>query len=117
MQDFEPYFCTFDQCKAPFDISNSFDGLLDHLQSHLPVRHHVDDPNGKHREYVEEEFEDHINSHGNVSDEVMATLKEVSRKKGAFLFESCPFCGGYPDDLEKRFPNRDTLDAQKELRK
>lgn len=117
MQDFEPYFCTFEECNAPFDVPNSFDGLLEHLQSHLPMRHHVDKPGGEHKEFLETEFENHINSHGEVSDDVMAAMKDSSRRKGAFLFESCPFCGGYPDDLEKRFSNRDTLDAQRELRK
>ncbi|KAJ4376386.1 hypothetical protein N0V83_001669 [Neocucurbitaria cava] len=117
MQDFEPYFCTVEDCEAPFDIPNSFDDLLDHLQSHVPVRHHIDEPDGEHREYLEKEFEHHIKSHGEVSDETMATMKEASRRKGAFLFDSCPFCGGYPDVLEKRFPDRDALDAQNELRK
>ncbi|KAH7397169.1 hypothetical protein BKA66DRAFT_605750 [Pyrenochaeta sp. MPI-SDFR-AT-0127] len=117
MQDFEPYFCTYEDCKAPFEVSNSFDGLLEHLQTHLPIRHHVDDPDGEHKELIEAEFEHHMNSHGEVSDDIMAAMKESSRRKGAFLFDSCPFCGGYPDDLEKRFSNRDTLDAQRELRR
>ena len=117
MQDFEPYFCTFEDCKAPFDIPNSFDDLLDHLQTHLPVRHHVDEPGGEHKEFVEMEFEHHLKSHGKVSDGIMAAMKEATRRKGAFLFDSCPFCGGYPDVLEKRFPDPDILDAQRELRK
>ncbi|KAF1850331.1 uncharacterized protein K460DRAFT_272656, partial [Cucurbitaria berberidis CBS 394.84] len=117
MQDFEPYFCTFEDCTAPYDIPNSFDELLDHLQSHLPVRHHVDEPDGQHRAYLEVEFEHHIISHGKVSEETMAAMKEASRRKAPFLFDSCPFCGGYPDVIEKRFPDPDTLDAQRELRK
>ncbi|PNP50354.1 hypothetical protein THARTR1_08958 [Trichoderma harzianum] len=44
-------------------------------------------------------------------------MKKASRRKGPFLFESCPFCGGYPDVVEKRFPNVDTPEAQTELRK
>ncbi|CAO2658332.1 Nn.00g060550.m01.CDS01 [Neocucurbitaria sp. VM-36] len=117
MQDFEPYFCTVEGCQSPFDIPNSFDDLLDHLQSHIPVRHHVDEPDGEHREYLEEEFEHHVKNHGEVTEETMTAMKEASRWKSAFLFQSCPFCGGYPDVLEKRFPDLDTLDAQKELRK
>ncbi|KAF2689749.1 hypothetical protein K458DRAFT_330439 [Lentithecium fluviatile CBS 122367] len=117
MQDFEPYFCTFEGCREPFDVPNSFDGLLDHMQSHLPVRHHIDAPDGEHKEYVETEFEAHFRNHGEISDDIMATMKDTSRRKGAFLFEECPFCGGYPDVLEKRFPDPNKIDAQNELRK
>jgi hypothetical protein len=73
-------------------------------------------PNGEHKEFDETDFEEHITKYSGISEEMLATMKEASRRKGAFLFESCPFCGGYPDDLEKRFPNPDTLEAQKELR-
>ena len=117
MLDFEPYFCTFGECQAPFDVPNSFDGLLDHMQGHLPVRHHIDAPDGEHMEFVETEFEDHLKSHGEISADIMATMKETSRRKGAFLFEDCPFCGGYPDVLDTQFPDPHTIDAQKELRK
>ncbi|KAH8698203.1 hypothetical protein GQ44DRAFT_85149 [Phaeosphaeriaceae sp. PMI808] len=116
MRDFEPYFCTFEDCDSPFDVPNSFDGLLDHMQTHVPIRHHVEEPNGEHKEYHEMEFEDHVKSHGEISEDIMTTLKESSRRRGAFLFEECPFCGGYPDILEKRFPNPGTMEAQKELR-
>ncbi|KAN0082027.1 hypothetical protein V8E54_003325 [Elaphomyces granulatus] len=115
MQDFEPYFCTFEDCKAPFDVPNTFDGLLGHLQDHLPVRYHVDMPDGEHKEFDETEFEEHVNRDGEISEEVLATMKEASRRKGTFLFESCPFCGGYPDVLKKPLP--DTPEAQTELRK
>ena len=149
MQDFEPYFCTFETCETPFNIPNSFGGLLEHMQNHLPIRYHIDDPSGEHKEYIEGEFEDHIKSHSIgsgaamvvstedqganypeqrhniklesrsdvVSNQVLATLKDTSRRRGAFMFDSCPFCGGYPNVLEKRFPNPDVLEAQNELRR
>ena len=117
MQDFEPYFCTFEGCKAPFDVPNTFDGLLGHLQDHLPIRYHVDMPDGEHKEFDETEFEEHVKRYGEISEEMLATMKEASRRKGAFLFESCPFCGGYPDVLEKRLPDPNTPEAQTELRK
>jgi hypothetical protein len=117
MQDFEPYFCTFEKCKSPFDVSNSFEGLLDHMQSHVPLRHHIYKPDGEHIELAEAEFETHVKSHGEVSLGTMNLMKANSRRKLAFLFDSCPFCGGYPDVVEKRFPDPDTIDAQVELRK
>ncbi|KAL7919843.1 hypothetical protein ACQKWADRAFT_300213 [Trichoderma austrokoningii] len=117
IQDFEPYFCILEDCQAPFDVPNSFDGLLDHLQSHLEERYHVDLPDGKHEEFDEAEFEHHLARHGEISTEMESVMKKASRRKGPFLFESCPFCGGYPDDIEKRFSDSNTLEAQKALRK
>ncbi|RSL89803.1 hypothetical protein CDV31_015805 [Fusarium ambrosium] len=116
MQDFEPYFCIFEDCEAPFDVPNHFDGLLNHLHIHLEECYHIDMPDGKHEELDEARFEEYVTQQGGISSETLALLKETSRRKGAFLFQSCPFCGGYPDDVEKLFPERDTLDAQKALR-
>lgn len=106
-----------EECKAPFDVSNSFDGLLDHLQSHLEERYHVDMPDGKHEEFDETGFEHHLARHGELSAGLESIMKKASRRKGPFLFESCPFCGGYPDVIEKLFSDSDTLEAQKALRK
>ncbi|UKZ69082.1 uncharacterized protein TrAtP1_010095 [Trichoderma atroviride] len=117
IQDFEPYFCTLEDCKAPFDVPNSFDGLLEHLQSHLQERYHIDMPDGKHEEFDETEFEHHLAQHGEISTEMESIMKKASRRKGPYLFESCPFCGGYPDVIEKLFSDSDTLEAQKALRK
>ncbi|KAF6788995.1 Kinesin light chain 5 [Colletotrichum sojae] len=39
-----------------------------------------------------------------------------SRRKGVFMFLSCPFCGGFPDDIQKRFPEPVAPEAQIELR-
>ena len=82
MQDFEPYFCTFEDCKAPFDVPNTFDGLLGHLQDHLPVRYHVDTLDGEHKVFYETEFEEHVKRDGEISKEMLATMKEASRRKG-----------------------------------
>jgi hypothetical protein len=87
------------------------------MQSHLPPRYHIDEPDGEHRELAETEFEHHVKSHGEVSLGTLDSMKEKNRRKLAFLFDSCPFCGGYPNMVEKRFPDPDTVDAQVELRK
>jgi hypothetical protein len=116
MQDFEPYFCTREDCTTPFDVPNTFDGLLAHLQDHLEERYHVDMPDGEHKELNETEFEEYVAQHGEVSNRMLVTMKEASRRKGAFLFEICPFCTGYPDVLENSFPNPNTPEAQNKLR-
>ncbi|KAI8711014.1 Protein kinase domain-containing protein [Fusarium sp. LHS14.1] len=116
IHDFEPYFCIFEDCEAPFDVLNHFDGLLNHLHTHLEEYYYLDIPDGKHEELDEAEFEEYVMRQGKILSETLALLKETNRRKGPFLFRSCPFCGGYPDNIEKLFPERDTVDAQKALR-
>ncbi|SPO04605.1 uncharacterized protein DNG_07290 [Cephalotrichum gorgonifer] len=116
MQDFEPYFCTLDSCHAPFDVPNTFDGLLRHLQDHMEERYHVDMPDGNHQDLGEGEFEEYIQIHASLSEEELAARKDASCRRAVFLFDSCPFCGGYPDVVERRFPAPNTPEAQRELR-
>ncbi|KAK2759747.1 ankyrin repeat protein, partial [Colletotrichum kahawae] len=117
MQDFEPYFCPISLCEKPFDLPNNFDGLLHHLQDHVEERYHIDLPEGEHQELGEEDFEKYITQRGHISDENLVVMKKAARRKGAFLFDDCPFCGGYPDVLEKRFPVPSAPEAQVELRR
>ncbi|KAH8680260.1 hypothetical protein BGZ61DRAFT_551033 [Ilyonectria robusta] len=118
MLDFEPYFCLFEGCETPFEVPNSFSGLLSHLQEHLPLRWHADLPGGEHKEFDDEVlFEEHVRTHGGVSGDALAIMKETSLRRAAFLFKSCPFCGGYPDVIEKKYPNPIDTDAQLALRR
>ncbi|KAF1966497.1 ankyrin [Bimuria novae-zelandiae CBS 107.79] len=116
MHDFEPYFCTYEACTAPFDVPNSFSGLLDHLQGHSATLYHVDEPNGEHHAFGETDFENHLAQQGGVPEDLLVTIKSIIRRKGVYLFDTCPFCGGYPDILEKDFPDPHTLEAQVALR-
>ncbi|KAL0936357.1 C2H2 type zinc finger domain protein [Colletotrichum truncatum] len=116
MQDFEPYFCILEECKAPFDVPNTFDGLLRHLQDHVEERFHVDLSNGEHKIFDEMEFEEYCTQQGNIFARNRSILKIAARRKGAFILEKCPFCGGYPDVLEKRYPDSNDPEAQIELR-
>ncbi|KAH7127824.1 hypothetical protein B0J13DRAFT_645877 [Dactylonectria estremocensis] len=118
MQDFEPYFCIFEDCKTPFDVPNSFNGLLGHLQEHLPPTWHADLPDGETKEFDDEAlFTNYVMKHGGASGDALAIMKETSLRRTAFLFASCPFCGGYPDVLENKYPNPSQPDAQLALRR
>lgn len=118
MQDFEPYFCTVEECDAPFDLANTFEGLLKHLQDrHVEEYFHVDLPNGEHKEFDEAGIEGYFTQKGGVSEETLAEIKDAARRKGAYLFDSCPFCGGYPDVLEKQWPDHNVPEAQIQLRR
>lgn len=118
MLDFEPYFCTVEECAAPFDLTNSFEGLLQHLQErHVEECFHVDLPNGEHKEFDEAGIEGYFTENGGMSEESLPIIKGAARRRGVYLFESCPFCGGYPDVLEKQFPDHNTPEAQVQLRR
>jgi hypothetical protein len=122
MYDFEPYFCTFAECETPFDVPNSFEELLAHMQSHVPVvgyatrqiePHQIVKPHGLRGKFYGSTLEVSTEQTMDATD----AHTHAIAKKGPFLFDDCPFCGGYPELLEKRFPDRETLDAQLELRK
>jgi len=116
MRDFEPYFCISEDCGTPFDVPNTFEGLLSHLQNHVPECWHFEAPDGRHKEFdKEDEFVAQVLAQDSVPSSMMSTLKEVSRRKGTLLIRSCPFCGGYPDTVEKIFPDPTTPAAQRSL--
>lgn len=117
MQDFEPYFCTIEECATPFDLINTFEGLLQHLQEqHVEEVFHIDLPSGEHMEFDEAGIDGYLTQRGGVSEEALALIKGTTRRKGAYIFDSCPFCGGYPDVLEKDFSDRNAPEAQMQLR-
>lgn len=86
------------------------------MQTHVEERFHVDMPDGKHKEFTEQEFEDYSTQRNDISSGDLQTLKESARHKGIFLFKECPFCGGYPDDVEKSCKDPNTAEAQIRLR-
>jgi serine/threonine protein kinase len=117
MRDFEPYFCLLEECETPFEVLNSFDGLLDHLQTHLRPKFHLRYDNADSMEYLEEGFEFQGRSADEITEQELTMLKQSHQRKEAFMFTTCVFCGGYPDCLHEKHPNRDTMEAQDDLRK
>ena len=87
------------------------------MQSHVELLYHVDLPTGEHQTLDEAGFEKYIAECGNISDDMLAVMKESSQRKAPFIFEMCDFCGGFPEDIEKRFSDRDSLECQVELRR
>ncbi|KAK2772879.1 hypothetical protein CKAH01_13783 [Colletotrichum kahawae] len=116
-ENFEPYFCIFEDCQAPFDVPNDFNGLLMHLQEHMEERFYVDLPSGGHEAFDVQGIKEHFERHVNCSSENLDLIKEASHRRGALILENCPFCGGYPDDIRKKYPVSTTNEAQMALRK
>ncbi|KAJ5710929.1 hypothetical protein N7488_005085 [Penicillium malachiteum] len=112
MHDFEPYFYILEECGAPFNLPTTFDGLMGHLQDYHPKKYHVAISDVEERDFNEVELEHYVKMNGELSEEDLTSLKKGSERRGVFLFTSCPFCGGYPDVLEKTFPDPMTEKAQ-----
>jgi len=61
MHDFEPYFCTEEKCRSPLDVPNTFEGLLGHMQAHMPYSWQVETADGEAKElHSEEEFTSYL---------------------------------------------------------
>jgi len=117
IQDFEPYFCIFETCDAPFDVPNTFQGLLSHMHGHVPEKWHIETPEG-HKEFEDEQdFERYVRDRGDIPESLLPTMMEFSRRRGALFFDHCAFCGGYPDAIEKDFADPSMLGAQEKMRK
>ncbi|KAL8418965.1 hypothetical protein RB594_002249 [Gaeumannomyces avenae] len=117
-KDFEPYFCIFEKCDAPFDVPNTFEGLLSHMQTaHLPEQWHIDTAEGYRIFDDKAEFECYVRNQGDVPDPLLPTMMEFARRRKALVLDRCDFCGGYPDVIEKDFPDPSMPGAQEALRK
>lgn len=115
MRDFEPFFCVFDDCKHPFESSDSFSGWITHVQQeHMPLRWHCTAPVHDPMSFTEKEnFEEHMRSHyDHLTDPLLSRLTKHSERREARILQSCPFCGGLPEELEREFPNQQDPEAQ-----
>lgn len=65
-----------------------------------------------------EKFEEHMQTHyEDLTDPLLSTLSKHSVRHDTRVFKSCPFCGGFPEELERRFPNQQDTKAQQALQK
>lgn len=117
LEDFEPYFCIVDDCDSPFDLGNSFSGLLDHLQAHSLECYRISTSPGQFKDVSKEDFEQYLEDQVGLSHDDCETMRDLCRHRDPYLFRTCPFCGGYPDEVHDLFPEGDTIAAQIELRK
>ncbi|MCJ1425603.1 hypothetical protein MMC29_003503 [Sticta canariensis] len=112
IRDFEPFFCVFDDCKHPFESSDSFSAWITHVQEHMPLQWHCTAPIHETMVFSEKErFEEHMRTHyDHLTDPLLSTLTKHSERHR--IFQSCPFCGGLPEELEREFPNQQDPEAQ-----
>ncbi|KAK9439679.1 hypothetical protein VB005_07838 [Metarhizium brunneum] len=75
-------------------------------------------PDGSDREFENRKlFEQFLQEKLNIPRPEWNSLAELGQEKTPFLFETCHFCGGYPDVVKNCFPAPNTPSAQAEMKK
>ncbi|KAK8924349.1 hypothetical protein VCV18_004768 [Metarhizium anisopliae] len=118
MRDLEPYFCVFKDCSKPFDVHNSFDGVLAHMHdSHVAVPYWWSMPDGSRQEFKNRDlFDQFLEQELDLPRSEFDSLRAIFRRKEGFRFATCHFCGCYPEKF-RRCLRWDTPFAQEEMRK
>lgn len=106
IHDLEPYFCIDEGCPNPFDCSSSYSEWLSHMKSsHADPRWHCWYCQPSSIQTVQFTSPAELKAHfalehrDNVTESLRNTVINHSVTYSPSLL-SCPFCGGYPDELE-----------------
>lgn len=122
MQDLDPYFCITSKCVEPFQIGGTFMAWLSHIERYHTARSwecwHCRGTTDN--EFTSEaSLEEHLKmKHSDrVPDSLVPTALKHSVHYRQLALLACPFCGGYPDDVETKYPNRESREAVTALSK
>ncbi|KAI5925583.1 hypothetical protein F4810DRAFT_659187 [Camillea tinctor] len=122
MHDFEPYFCVFDDCCSPFTCANTYDGWVAHMRdTHTQAEWHCwyckTVFSGPFSTPIE--LENHLveNHQEKDIDSIRPTIVKHSVIHGQYALQHCPFCGGFPEEIEKVYLDRDCKQARETLQK
>lgn len=121
IRDLEPFFCVFDECDKPFACGQSQTAWAHHMkQNHaLPMWNCPYCPplGASSRFSSSMELNNHLeNSHADrISQGLRDVAVEHSKVRTNEILGKCPFCDGYPDEIDKEFPNHSSRGAIKSL--
>ncbi|KAL8376138.1 hypothetical protein RB595_007312 [Gaeumannomyces hyphopodioides] len=120
IRDFEPFFCVLEDCSSPFACADTYSGWLAHLKDkHSPPtwRCWHCGPQTTASFSSPGELDNHLREHHDhaASDAQRSAFVKHSMIRNQEGLQSCPFCGGFPEDIEKRFPDRQSPQAQEAL--
>lgn len=118
VHDLEPFFCIFESCKDAFGHGDSFSSWLTHVQNAHAQRHwycwYCQSASMTTALFASpSDLEDHLitNHIENANEVLLSTIINHSLVRNRPLSTECPFCGGYPDELEKAYPDRESKAA------
>ncbi|UKZ64246.1 uncharacterized protein TrAtP1_005465 [Trichoderma atroviride] len=124
VHDFEPFFCVADSCSSPLNCASTYKSLLIHMREvHSQPRwqclqcQSLSPTSGLYLNPAE--LEEHItNVHSNdVAESLRPTIVKHSKLHDQPALQDCPFCGGFPEELEEKYTDRDCREARKALEK
>lgn len=116
--DLEPFFCINEECSTPFECGSSYSSWLAHMKkTHTQPRWqcwYCPQPSSKPLEFASSSlFEDHLSAEH--SDKIEASLRGTVAKhsiiQDGLSLLSCPFCGGYPEELEAQHSDQESPEA------
>ncbi|KAI1453987.1 hypothetical protein F4805DRAFT_441186 [Annulohypoxylon moriforme] len=123
IHDFEPFFCVFDECTSPFTCTDMYTGWLAHMrETHTqPEWHcwHCKTSSSSGPFSTPSELESHLESHHReeITESLRPTLVKHSMIHDQHPLQECPFCGGFPEEIEKTYPDRDGKQSHEALEK
>ncbi|KAI0446278.1 hypothetical protein F4803DRAFT_568292 [Xylaria telfairii] len=122
--DFELFFCVFDDCSSPFTCAGTYTGWLAHMRdTHTqPTWHcwHCKTAASSSGPFLTPgELESHLEKHHQeeATDPFRPTLIKHSMIRDQYALQECPFCGGFPEEIEKKYDNRICKQARESLSK
>lgn len=119
ISDFEPFFCTVDECSEPFHCSTSYAAWRSHVQRiHAQPEWHCwycQSPSASSpKEFLSEQaFKDHLEvfHSDRLGEAVLSTVIKHSEVRSKVTSQTCGFCGGYPEEIEVLHPIRESPEA------
>ncbi|KIL92993.1 hypothetical protein FAVG1_04174 [Fusarium avenaceum] len=123
IHDFEPFFCVYDECSSPFSCSDTFTGLLAHMRdAHTQPKWrcwHCNTASSPKMFSSADELNDHLKNYHSteVKDSLRSTVLEHSIVRAQHALRECPFCGGFPIEIEERPSYQDREEALEKLEK
>ncbi|KAI0881979.1 uncharacterized protein GGS22DRAFT_171263 [Annulohypoxylon maeteangense] len=121
IHDFEPFFCVFDNCTSPFTCTDTYTGWLAHMRdTHTQPEWHCWHCKTSSSPFsTAAELESHLVKHHReeVTESLRPTLVKHSLVRDQHPLRECPFCGGFPEEIEKTYPDRDSKQAREVLEK
>ncbi|KAM5374731.1 hypothetical protein ACJZ2D_006375 [Fusarium nematophilum] len=122
IHDFEPFFCVFDDCSSPFSCAETYTGWITHMREvHTQPQWHCwhCTPPSPSPFSTQQGLEHHLADchEQEVSEALRPTLLKHSMVRDQLALRHCPFCGGFPLEIEEKHTDRTSNQAHEALEK
>ncbi|KAI1173275.1 hypothetical protein F4777DRAFT_558292 [Nemania sp. FL0916] len=122
IRDFEPFFCVIENCHSPFACADTYTGWDAHMSNiHTKQKWRCwlcnTAPSSLCLFSTRTLLETHLKEYhkNEITDSLRPTLITHSMVRDQHALQMCPFCGGFPVEIEKDFPDRNSEQAHESL--